>query len=190
MTTVGTATFEWIRYWYLAYWSKPVAERVIYRWLWRHPCRLIVEVGVGDGRRAERVLRWLAQGGRRVRYAGIDLFELNSDAPPECSLKNVYRRLSRWASSVRLVPGTPAEAIRRVANDLMGTDLLIFNCDVQHDALEAAWLYVPRMLTDQSLVLALSRPSGDRLPVEYRKLEVATIRQWAERRVRPVRRAA
>ena len=138
----------------LAYFSKPVGDR----WLWRHirrhrPTR-ILQFGVGDASRAGLLIR-VAQrfsASQAVSYAGIDPFEaqLSTGSLP---LKEAHRRLSATGGKVRLVPGSPASALPHVANALSQTDLLLISAEVDEADLHNAWFFVPRMLTDTSLVI-------------------------------------
>ena len=68
------------------------------------------------------------------------------------SLKQAFAALRQPEVKVQLVPGDPNMALRRVANSLTGTDLLLIAADQDRDSLAAAWTWVPRMLTATSLV--------------------------------------
>jgi hypothetical protein len=148
------AAISRLKFAHLAFFSKPAGDR----WVWRHirrrrPTR-IVQFGVGDARRAGLLIR-VAQrysADRDVSYTGIDPFEaeLTAGCLP---LKEAHRRLSATGGKVRLVPGSPASALPGVANALSRTDLLIISAEVAEADLDSAWFYVPRMLTDTSLVI-------------------------------------
>lgn len=144
-----------LRYIHLAYLSHPKADRAIYRAIRRGGARSIVEMGIGDGRRAERMIR-LAQSWQldsRIRYTAIDPFELRADdAGPGLSLKAAYRRLKATGAKVQVVPGDPFVALSRVANSLTRTDLLLISADQDEASLKQAWFYVPRMLHEGSQV--------------------------------------
>lgn len=152
-----------LRYVYWAYFSQPANERVFFRLLRQRICRSVVEIGVEDGRRAERLLRWLLLKEKTVRYTGIDCFEAGINCHPAASLKAVYRRLSRWTCHLRLIPGDPLTALQRTANELLHTDLLIINHVLGEDNAARAWIYLPRMLHDESLVLV----RADALPAQH-----------------------
>jgi hypothetical protein len=152
--------------------------------------RNIVEMGIGDARRAERMIR-LAQGwshDKPVRYTAIDLFETRRDElAPTLTLKNAFRKLKATGARVRVVPGDPLPALARVANSLTGTDLVLISADQDEASLEAAWFYVPRMLHSGSQVLfeevedSISR---------WRILSHAQVRKLAERQEQRLRAAA
>jgi hypothetical protein len=94
----------------LRYFSKPIADRPIYRAICRHRVQKIVELGIGDGRRALRMIQAAQLASKRdcpnfrgqhcaakagengtvpltasrspaVQYVGMDLFEGRRDCP-------------------------------------------------------------------------------------------------------------
>jgi hypothetical protein len=140
---------------FLAHLSKPASDRAVYRAIQSSPTCSIVEIGLGTALRTLRMIG-LAQarrGGELVRYTGIDLFEARTAGLPGLSLKDAYRRLRSTGAQVRLIPGTPLEALARKANDLVGTDLLVIASDVDQASLQSAWVFVPRLLHARSRVL-------------------------------------
>jgi hypothetical protein len=133
--------------------SRPAKNRLVYRTMIRQRSRSIVEIGVGDGQRAQRMLE-LARtmhDQQAVRYAGIDLFEASPSA--SLQLKHAYQRLVATGASVTLAPGDPYPALSRVANTLGNTDLVVVSFPADDPLLADAWFYVPRMLHPQSVVL-------------------------------------
>jgi hypothetical protein len=190
-TMIATMKFvHWLRYWYYAYWSQPEHERQIFRALKNGSCRSLVEIGVQDGRCAERILRWLKDCGTTVRYTGIDLFEARPAAPLSYSVKEVYRRLARWTPHLRLVPGDPLTALRRTANDLRETDVLIIHADQDESSLAHAWPYVPRMLTSQSIILREVPVEGARQRLTFARLTLGDVEHLAAASRSGARRAA
>lgn len=159
-----------LKYAYLAFFSKPKAERRLVRHVRRRRVLSIVEFGVGDLQRAGRLIS-VAQryaGGQTVRYTGVDLFEAagpDATAPP---LKQAHRRLADSGAKVRLVPGEPSLAIRQVANTLLNNDLVIFSAGQFEAVSDEAWFFVPRMLSAQALVVSEER-------VAEQELKLSTI---------------
>lgn len=153
-TTLPAASF--LQYVHLAYFSKPACDRHLYRLIRAKGITNIVELGMGDGVRAERMIR-VAQRGREasaVRYSGIDLFEARCPSSlPGLKLKDAHRLLKGTGARTQLIPGDPLSALSRVANELSGTELLVVRCDDDAESLERAWFYVPRMLTPDATVL-------------------------------------
>jgi hypothetical protein len=151
------------RYWYWAALSKPAPWRTLIRLVWRQRITRIVELGVGTGDRAERLIR-VAQWrnpGVAISYAGIDLFELRQSADgPGMSLKLAHKRLTATGGKIRLIPGDPFTALARSANSLTGHELLLIAADQRGAALDKSWFYFPRLITPQGLVL-VEQPDSD-----------------------------
>ena len=146
---------------YFAYFSKPQSDRLIYRAIRHHKMRKIVELGVGTGRRALRMIdvARLASPGQEVCYVGLDLFEGRSEADgPGLSLKAAYQLLRGVGARVQLVPGNPSESLARAANSLGKVDLLIVPAGLESPSSSRAWFFVPRMLHEAARWCASSRP--------------------------------
>ncbi len=140
--------------------SKPVNDRVAYRAIKKNRCRSLVEVGLGEGVRCERMIR-IAQkysGGSTVRYTGIDLFDGRDESQPQLKLIEMHRQLNGMGAKAQLVPGDFANSIQRIANSHLRTDLLVAQCDSSSNVFDDedfanAWRFLPRMLHASSLVL-------------------------------------
>lgn len=99
----------------------------------------------------ERTLRLLRLAqrflpGQELQYTGIDLFDARPAGLPPILLKETHRILANRGYAIRLVPGDAASALARVANQVVGTQFLVFSTTVEADSLARAWSYVPRML--------------------------------------------
>jgi len=138
----------------LAYFSIPAHDRTLYRAIRRVRARGIVELGVGMGDRAQRLIRTAQRyaAGGSVRYTGVDLFEARSDDRPSTTLKRAHRMLGQTGAKVLLAPGDPLTALARVSNSVTGSDLLIISADQDPQSLTQAWFYVPRMLSEKAEV--------------------------------------
>src|SRR5262245_42549056 len=80
---------------YLRYWSQPAADRALYKAIYSHSIRSIVELGIGLEGRTQRVLEvclW-RRGIESLRYTGIDLFEARPAGQSRLSLKEAFARL-------------------------------------------------------------------------------------------------
>jgi hypothetical protein len=152
-----------LKYLYLAYLSAPACDRQLYRLIRRRQIRNIVEIGIGQARRAQRMIA-VAQSTPAAcpaRFTAIDLFESRgTPEQPGLTLKQAYRQLKATQAKVQVVPGDPRAALARVANTLMGTDLLVISADQDAESLSQAWFYVPRMLHAKSLVFIEEQQSG------------------------------
>jgi len=146
---------SFLKFAYLTLLSKPSHERDLYQVIRRSTPLAIVEVGVGLGVRASRMI---AVAGRyrpdeKIRYTGIDLFESRTTLGTGLPLKEAHKRLKATGANIRVIPGDPLSALARSANGLQGTDLLVIAADQDTQSLTNAWFYVPRMLHDKSIVL-------------------------------------
>jgi hypothetical protein len=176
---------------WLLYFSKPAADRPLYKALRARPVRSIVELGVGLPLRTPRLLR-LASGktrGEPIRYCGIDLFEARPGGQPPLSLKQAFAALQSPTVRVQLVPGDPHSALKRVANSLTGTDLLLIAADQDRDSLAHAWTWMPRMLTATSLIF-VEQPAAPPATSVWKPLTLADIQKLAAQSSKTVRRAA
>ena len=120
--------FSHLRLLYLCYFSKPAADRPVYRAIRRHNARKIVELGVGNARRAMRMIEVAKRTSspQNIHYVGMDLFEGRAGSGgPALSLKAAHQLLRATGVRVQLVPGNPAESLIRLANSLGKVDLLI-----------------------------------------------------------------
>lgn len=177
-----------LKYAYLAFLSKPKGERWLFRHIRKHRVRTILEIGVGDLGRAERLIQ-VAQRyapGETVRYTGVDLFEAAGPGAGVLTLKEAHRRLSDIGSTVRLLPGDPGMTICRIANTLLDSDLVIFSAGQLDELGSDAWYFVPRMLSPKALVISEEAISDD----EFRLMKIK--RQEIDNRARAAapRRAA
>ena len=170
-----------LRYLYLAYVARPAHERQIYRAIRRHRVASIVELGVGTGHRAMRLIEVAAryqQSQVDVHYTGIDQFEAWQGRRPSVSLKAAHRMLRRSGAAGQMIPGDPYSALARSANALVATDLLIISSGQDPASLAAAWFYVPRMLHEHSLVL-LEEPASQGKPARLRRLTRLEVQRMA-----------
>ena len=170
-----------IRVLYLSYFSKPSVDRLVYRVVHRRQFRRIVELGVGFGWRAVRMIEVAALQNPidRVSYTGVDLFEARTAVDgPGATLKMAHRLLTRTGARIRLVPGDPFTALSRAANALAGTDLVVISARQDPSALARAWFYLPRMLHPGSHVL-IEEPSDSRAGPVMRSIPADEINRRA-----------
>lgn len=170
---------------FLRHFSKPAIFRPIYQAIAKRRISSILELGLGTGERAMRMIEAaLAHTPpEQVRYTGVDLFEARPHpAAPGITLKKAHRSLHATGVPVRLVPGDPFSALARVANTLGPTDLIVVSDDQDPAAIAKAWFYVPRILHSDSLVLIETRsPSGE---MAIREIVAAEIGRLASAGVR------
>ena len=108
-----------LRTFYLSYLSKPSSNRPIYRAIRRYRPRKILELGVGFGARAVRMIevagRFCPVG--EIQFTGLDLFEARSAVDGSgVTLKMAHRLLRSAGARIQLVPGELSSGLARVAN--------------------------------------------------------------------------
>ena len=125
-----------------------------------------MELGVGDGRRATRMIEIARRmsPGAEVSYIGMDLFEARSATDgPGLSLKAAHQLLRASGAQVRLVPGNPADSLIRSANAAGQVDVLIVPGELDSPSFSRMWLFVPRMLHKGSIVFVeRTLPDGEK----------------------------
>lgn len=178
-----------VKYSYLAYFSNPASDRPIYRELRQHPVERIVEIGLGSAVRAQRMIEMASslREGAPLEYCGIDLFEGRPAQRPGIALKAAYKLLRGLQADIRLIPGDPYTALSRSANDLPGTDLLLIAADQDPESMMRAWMFVPRMLHERSLVLREETRGGQ---TQFEPLSRTQVESLALTARKPLRRSA
>jgi hypothetical protein len=144
-----------IRLTYSCYFSKPSCNRPVYQAIRRSHARKIVELGIGAGQRAMRMIEVakLASPQQDIHYVGVDQFEARSESDgPGLTLKEAHQLLRSEGTRVQLVPGGLSESLVRVANSLGKVDLLIVPAELESESNARAWLFIPRMLHEGTLV--------------------------------------
>lgn len=179
-----------LKFYYLAYASKPKPERSLYRAVRKLRVARIVEFGLTSLSRSRRLIevaqRFAPSG--IVNFTGIDLFESAADMPAaettiRPSLIDVFRSLKPAGASLRLLPGDLGVVLSDAANTLTGTDLLLIGHSVADDDLEPAWFYLPRMLHPGSLVLRECK-QPNQPEVTFQRVPLAQIQTRSTRRHR------
>lgn len=164
---------------YLRYFTKPVSDRTIFRTIRRRKIGRIVEIGIGNGLRASRMIAMaLRCCGGEVHYTGIDLFEARDSALPGLTLKQAYQKLRPLGAKVQLAPGDPLAGVARLANTHSGTELLIISADQDRQSLAQAWYYVPRMLGEDAITFVEEAEGAHEAP-KVRTLTTSQVKQFA-----------
>jgi hypothetical protein len=176
---------------YLLYFSQPAIDRPLLRTIRKRTIRSVVELGIGSLSRTQRILEiagWRPES-EPIRYTGIDLFDARESDRPQLALKQAFAELQPSGVRVQLVPGSPGAALKRVANSLTHTDLLLIDASHDADSLAIAWTWIPRMLAPQSLVY-WQRPDGKDGQLRWQPLSIVEIQQFAASNGKLGRRAA
>lgn len=167
---------------YLVRFSKPKCDRALYRFVKRQQTSTIVEIGLTDLARSERLIRMAERcaDAKKIRYTGVDLFEDRPKDWPTMTLKHTHQTLAQTGASVRLIPGDPYAALSRYANHLGGTELIVVSGPSMVGS-DGAWFYIPRMLSDDAGVF-LSTHDDLANPPQLRRVLPAEISRLAESR--------
>lgn len=172
----------WIRSFWLARFSQPAAERVVYRHVLRSRPTRILEIGLGLLVRTERLLGALDRpGADPVAYVGLDRFEGRAPSdPPGVSLKQAHRRLNGLAR-VRFVPGNPDTSLARLCNQLGTFDLVLVSADNDERHMERAWFFIRRLVTPQTTVLVETAAGGAWIELTRARLDELAARTVGRR---------
>ncbi len=186
MSQLGT-----LKYTYLAYLSQPATDRVVYRSIDKRPIRCILELGVGNGVRAERMFAVASrhQGDDKLRYVGIDLFEDRPAGQPRIALKQAYHQFRQQQVRVQLVPGDPFTALARIANYISGIDLVVVAGDQDAESMARAWMFLPRMIHADTMIFSQSSDAHGKL-TDFAELTRPQLDELAGHRGRRKRLAA
>jgi hypothetical protein len=176
---------------YLLYFSQPATDRPLLQAIHRQPIRSIVELGLDINGRTQRLLEVVGwhNANQPLRYTAIDQFEARPKIQPALSLKQAFAALRGTHLRLQLVPGDPATALARVANLLARTDLLIISSCLDQESLARAWAWIPRMLTDSSLIF-IEQPHPKTNLTQWRRLKLAEVERLAAVASQVRRRAA
>lgn len=114
-----------------------------------------MEMGLEDGIRGNRLVQVALRnaGIRPVHYYGIDLFEAHEDPEDRISLKEAHKEFTALGAKVKLIPGDPFSALARSANSIKGVDLVVIGHDQDPESVQRAWMYLPRILSEDGVVL-------------------------------------
>ena len=145
-------TFSVFKMLHLTMLSKPACDRALYQAIKKNKVASIIEIGVGNLKRTENMIRIAKQfsDGQPVRYTGIDRFEASGLENP-VRLKDAHQQLKKHQIRLQLVPGEAYSSLTRIANSHLRTDLIVFSGDYVDASIEDCWFYFPRMLHANSL---------------------------------------
>jgi hypothetical protein len=178
-----------LKYAYLAYFSQPKSERIIYQQLKKLVATRIVEVGIGSIQRAVQIVA-VAQrfaGGKAITYTGFDWFEERDAGQAPLPLIHAHRQMQLCGAKARLVPGYPPATLPQIANSLQRTDLMLISHLVDDAVLERTWFYMPRMCQPNTLILREQKDSSTGV-VSFARLTLEDLQRRSL--IRKTRKAA
>lgn len=139
---------------WLRWFSRPKSDRALYRLIHKRNPRKMMLLGLGDARRALRMI-WLAQQHRSsdsIHFAAIDRFDSRPIEVPHFTLKAAHKLLRPTGSRINLVPGDPLEGLGRAVNVLHSFDLVVIAADQDAASMDKSWFLLQRLLAPQAAV--------------------------------------
>lgn len=176
------ARLGWIRRVWLTRFSRPAADRLLYRHLLAAAPRRIMELGIESLDRSATLLQVAAgtAAGDGLQYVGLDRFEGRlATEPAGATLKQAHQTLHRLAK-VQLVPGNADTSLARLCNHLGVFDLVVIASVTDERHLERSWFFIQRITNAKSLVLRETGSGADR---SWQVVTKATIDELASRAV-------
>ncbi len=134
-----------------AFSQRPTQDKLLTRTIGDLQPQRIVQLGLGDGRQSLEMIDAAQKHQSLVAFCGIDLFEASPPDQPHLSLRDAHRKFAALPVEARLIPGDPNTALRRWANELTNTDLVVVTRSVT--CFDTIWNFAPRMLVASSRVL-------------------------------------
>lgn len=166
---------SWLQKIYWSRFSKPISERALFKHLIETPVRSILEIGVGDGARMQRIAKLvqLPANVEQLRYIGIDEFE-SAISGRHLSLKQAHQLASQLGFKASLVPGDHSSTIPRVAHKMGSSDLVIVDggLNPQEPSVGLIGNWLNRIAHRESTVIACNQAGGEMLVVDCRQLEL------------------
>jgi hypothetical protein len=165
---------NWFQRFYWQRLAKPVAERELFRHLLSRPFSSVLEIGVGDGSRMQRLAQLIqvSQGTEQLRYVGVDAFESASDGRPHLTLKQAHKLATQLGFRATFIPGDVASAVPRVASKIGASELVIIDggLDPAQPASGPVGKWLQHITSENSLVLATATAGGPLGMVDAPKL--------------------
>jgi len=157
--------------------AKPSCDREIYKLIRKHKFRSFIEIGMGDGKRAENMIRVAQKFGAssNTKLTGLDEFDGRDESRDKLSLIEMHRRLKAYENAkTQLVPGDLKQSIAKIANSHLRTDLIVVSAQYHQQLDPETWFYFPRMLHAGSVVLIQRKSGGVFTTLNRLKIEKLT----------------
>lgn len=166
---------SWLGKIYWKRFAKPMEERSLYQFLIDQPITSVLEIGVGQGARMQRIAKLvnLAKGTDQLRYIGVDEFE-SAPTRPHLTLKQAHRLATQLGFKASLIPGTTSMALPRVAHKFSPSDLILIDggIDLASPTSGAIGSWLNRLAHEQSTVIASNQVGGTLAVVDRSLLEL------------------
>lgn len=156
----------------------PEAERPLHAVLTGRPVRRILEIGLGDGSRADRLTSvWTNNSSAlALEYLVIDPFE-SADDSAGLLLRNFHRRMRSRAIQARLLPGQPLPVLRQEANRIGHVDLVILSEEAMAE-FDALGFWLARLVHPATAVMAERTQNGTTRFVEIPHQELERLARY------------
>lgn len=174
----------WQTFWW-SYFAQLPEDRLCYRVIQKHKLVSIMEIGMEDAVRSERMLQVALRtaGPRVVSYVGIDLFEAHPKADSEqLTLKAAHQLLTATGARVKLVPGDVYSALSRTANSLKDIELVVIGWENTPEVMTKCWNLIPRFLSANAIIL---QQGGEDEKFQFKAITVEEIKQRATEQAKP-----
>ena len=175
---------------FLSYLSRPSGERRLYREAIRRRPKTLLELGIGSGIRAVRLIEiasWWTPA-PELEYTGIDLFESRQDSDgPGMTLKGAYQTLRATGAKVRLLPGTAKATLSSIVGSIRPLDFVVASNEDDLTTLADAIRFYPKVLGPDTRFFVTT--SGPETPV-FRHVPVEEIQGQTTAHADAARRAA
>lgn len=155
---------NWLQRFFLTKLSSPASDRPLWKHLLSSPVSSILQLGMGNGQQAVKVLQLAALHPHDgpIRFAGVDLFESANQPSQHLKLKEAHRLCAEAGVKAHLIPGDFRMALPRVAVTILPSDLVIINqaYEVGCEGYEVLNAWLPRLIHPSSRVFAKNGKSG------------------------------
>jgi hypothetical protein len=166
---------SWLQRVYWSKFAKPIEQRALFRFLVQTPISSILEIGVGDGVRMQRIAKLvsLRSGTDQLRYIGIDEFE-SSKNRAHLTLKQAHRMATQLGFKASLIPGSAEMAIPRAAHKFSPSDLIIIDGGLQLSQPMAGPIggWLNRLAHRESTIIAAEQEGGLFTAIETSSLDL------------------
>jgi hypothetical protein len=171
---------SWLQKIYWTRFAKPVEERSLVRFLIDNPVSSILEIGIGNGTRLQRIAKLVnpCVGCEQVRYIGIDEFEGSAASREHLTLKQAHQLASQLGFKASLIPGASAQGVARVAHKFGAADLIIIDggIDLASPAVGAIGSWLNRLAHSKSTIFACGQPGQALIMVNRDLLELPIVK--------------
>ncbi len=161
----------WIQRVYWTRFSKPLSDRELVRQLIEHPIASLLEIGMGDGSRMDRIAQLvsLTEGTERLRYIGVDEFEAASDGGPHLTLKQAHQVAAQVGFKASLIPGDVKSAMPRVAHKFGASDLIIVDGGMDPSQPQSSHIapWLNRIAHENTIILACAEHGQTLVQVKH-----------------------